>query len=271
MPTLEQQKQFFEAFGYLSLPGLLKDDISWIIEEFTAVFTDRGIEHDTTQRTTVVPFIDQRAKLCTLLDHAQIVPVVQNLLGADFNYLGGDGNYYTGDTTWHSDGFHSSGLFVKVALYLDSVTRDTGCLRVIPGSHRVDLQHSWDARRAASAEQLWGIGQRDVPAIAIESQPGDVVIFNHNLMHAAFGGSSQRRMFTLNLCRHCETTEEIADLQGYIHSHDRFWIDAIHSDTMRQTASEQRMTHLKQVMEHETQLPALSAAARLRMAEPSRG
>lgn len=270
MPSPEQQKQFFDTFGYVILRGLLKEDIAWITEEFAAVFTDRGAQHDGSKRTCIVPFIDQRERLCTLLDHPGIVDAARNLLGEDFNYIGGDGNYYTGDTTWHSDGWHSVGLFAKIALYLDPVTRDTGCLRVIPGTHRLEHQ-PWAARQAGKSQDLWGIEQRDVPSVPLESQPGDVVIFNHNLMHASFGGNTRRRMFTLNLCRKCETPEEIQDLENYINSHDRFWIDALHSDTMRRTASDARMRHLRQVIEHENQLPALTAKARERMAEPARG
>src|ERR1022692_2320484 len=112
-----QQKQFFETFGYVVLPGLVKDEIDWIIPEFEAVFTDRGIHHDGTKRSVVVPFIDQREKLCTLLDHPSVVAAASNLMGEDFNYIAGDGNYYTGDTGWHSDGYHEVGLFVKVAFY----------------------------------------------------------------------------------------------------------------------------------------------------------
>ncbi|MDQ4087272.1 MAG: hypothetical protein M3177_04555, partial [Pseudomonadota bacterium] len=51
-------------------------------------------------------------------------------IGEGFNYVGGDGNWYTGDTAWHSDGFHHVGRYLKIALYLDPVGRDTGCLRV---------------------------------------------------------------------------------------------------------------------------------------------
>ena len=38
MELSQQQHDFFETFGYLVLPGLLKDEIGWIIEEFEAVF-----------------------------------------------------------------------------------------------------------------------------------------------------------------------------------------------------------------------------------------
>jgi hypothetical protein len=266
-----QQVGFFETFGYLVLPGLLAEDIGWITAEFAAVFTDRNLVHDPTQRTCVVPFIDSRERLSALLDHPRVEGLAASLLGDDFNYVGSDGNYYSGDTGWHSDGFHTVGKFIKIALYLDPVTRDTGALRVIPGSHRIELENSWDARKARHAKELWGIEQRDVPAIALESTPGDVVAFNHNLMHAAFGGSSCRRMFTLNCCRHCETAREIADLESYIGGHDRFLNDHMHSDQMKATASPARTRHLSQVMAHEGHLAALAAKARETMLEPARG
>jgi len=266
-----EQVEFFATFGYIVLPGLVSDDIGWIRQEFEAVFSDRGLVHDHRQRTCVVPFIDSRVRLCTLLDHPKIEGLAASLLGDDFNYIGSDGNYYAGDTSWHSDGFHTVGRFIKIALYLDPVTRDSGALRVIPGSHRVDMLDRWAARKACNSMEIWGIEQRDVPAISLDSTPGDVVAFNHNLMHAAFGGSSQRRMFTLNCCRQCVSPEEIQDLESYIGGHDRFLNDHMHSDQLKATASEGRMVHLSQVMEHEGHLPALAAIARQTMLEPSRG
>src|SRR5436309_5329919 len=149
-----QQKHLFETFGFLVLPELLADDIGWITEEFEAAFRERGVVHDGTKRSCIVPFIDQRELLCTLLDHPRIEGLIASLLGDQFNYVGGDGNYYSGDTGWHSDGFHQVGKFLKVAIYLDPVTRDTGCLRVIPGTHRMDAlaqpdqgRPGWDARQ----------------------------------------------------------------------------------------------------------------------------
>ncbi len=268
--TLEQ-KQFFETFGFLSLPGLLKDDIAWITDEFEAVFHGRNVVHDGSKRSCIVPFIDQRERLSTLLDHPKLVGLISGILGEEFNYLGGDGNYYTGDTRWHSDGFHVVGKYLKVALYLDDVGRDSGCLRVIPGTHRFDMFQGWDAREASESSERWGIEQNCVPAVALETKPGDVVAFNHNLMHASFGGSTRRRMFTLNCCAHCETDPELGELKKYIANHHRYWIDQMHSDIMRGTASPDRMRHLQQVIDNEGHLPALSAQARKEMTEPARG
>jgi hypothetical protein len=271
MRPTDQQQRFFETWGYLVLPGLLADEIDWVTEEYEAVWRERDVIHDGSQRSCIVPFADQRERLCALLDDPRLEGLVDGLLGGEFNYLGGDGNWYTGDTDWHSDGSHRVGKYLKVAFYLDSLTRDSGCLRVIPGTHRLDLAAAWEARDARKARELWGIEPREVPCTALETQPGDLVAFNHNLMHASFGGGARRRMFTMNFCRRCETEEEIKDLEQFIHAQARFWIDHLHSDLMRRTASPRRMRHLEQVIEHEGQLRERAAKARAQMREPARG
>lgn len=265
------QKRFFEDFGYLVLRQFLANDIGWITEEFEAVFRERQTKHVGTQRSCIVPFIDQRERLCTLLDHPGIHQVLCDLLGDDFNYLAGDGNFYTGDTGWHPDGEHERGLYLKAAFYLDPLTRDTGALRVIPGTHRKQAFEGTRVRKAGGCKQHWGIEQKDVPCVALESTPGDLVIFNHNLMHSSVGGSQRRRMFTMNCGRRARTTEEIADLEAYIAGHSRFWIDSSFSDLMKQTAAQQRMKHLEQVLAHEAALPELSAKARREALEPACG
>ncbi|MCW8131278.1 MAG: phytanoyl-CoA dioxygenase family protein [Planctomycetota bacterium] len=267
----EGQKRFFEDFGFLKLPGFLKNEIGWITEEFEAVFRDRKTMHVGTQRSCIVPFIDQREKLCTLLDHPGLHAVLCDLLGDDFNYLAGDGNFYTGDTGWHPDGCHRRGLYLKAAFYLDELNAETGALRVIPCTHRLDAFEPSRVRTAGNCREHWGIEQREVPFVALDITPGDLVIFNHNLMHASVGGGKRRRMFTMNCGKHASTPEEIQDLEQYIAGHSRFWLDSSYSDVMKRTASPQRMRHLAQVLEHEKGLPELSAKARAGMAEPSRG
>lgn len=269
MALTAQQRAFFETFGYLVFPGLLVDDVPWIIEGFEEIFARQGLTHEGTQRT--IAGTDTSERLCTLLDHPKVLDVASSLMGDDFNYLGGDANYYVGDTGWHSDGWHDVGLYVKMAFYLDPVTRDTGCLRVIPGSHRVGNPWVEEVRKVGRPEENFGISGRDVPSVALESRPGDVVVFNHNLHHAAFGGGNQRRMFTLNLCRRADNPAELADLRGFINSAARFWVTQSHSDIMRRTASPARMRHLEQVIANEDELPELVRRAKETMSEPARG
>lgn len=267
MALSEQQCAFFETFGFLVFRGMVAEDLPWINEGFAEIFANR--EHDGTRRTTAGT--DTSEKLCRLLDHPKVLEVATSLLGDDFNYLGGDANFYVGDTWWHSDGWHDIGQFVKMAFYLDPVGPDTGCLRVIPGSHSIGNDWVDRVRRVGQAEAKLGIPPHEVPAFALESHPGDVVVFNHNLQHAAFGGNSRRRMFTLNLSRRAESAAEVQELRNFINSNARFWVPQSHSDVMRQTASPARMRHLAQVIENEDELPEMVRQAKLTMSEPANG
>ena len=70
-----------------------------------------------------------------MLDDARILSIASAILGDDFNYAGGDGDFWVGDTAWHPDGNYPDLFAIKLPFILDPLTRDTGCLRVLSGSH----------------------------------------------------------------------------------------------------------------------------------------
>jgi Phytanoyl-CoA dioxygenase (PhyH) len=276
MTLTEQQIGFFETFGYLAFPGLVTDRIDEISREFDAIWAangggHHGQPHDEKLRSCIAQFIDLSERLSSLLDDPRIRGIGVSLLGDDFNYMGSDGNLYAGDTGWHSDGRHTEGLHLKLAFYLDPLTRETGCLRVIPGSHLPSDRYT-EALHQQIGRSLehWGVPGRDLPAVALETQPGDVVCFNHNTKHAAFGGSGRRRMFTMNLCRRYPQ-ERLAELRDYMSGGARFWVERGYGEAMIRTAGPERMRHLEQVLANDGHLAELSRQARARMAEPSRG
>lgn len=249
-PTLAQQRAFFETYGILRLPGLLKNEVAGIIAEFETVFAAHGRHADGTRRRTIVPFVDQSADLCRLLDHPGILAAVGNLIGPDFNYVSSDGNYYTGDTGWHRDSLYQSSSYLKLALYLDRVTKDTGCLRVVPGSHHDAALKIFDGAALPAAESLWGVHGRDLPAFPLENEPGDVLLFNHRVLHSSWGGGTERRMFTMNLGRRAKDPKELDDLISYISYHMRgHGMPAPYGQAMLETASPARMVHLTQPQE----------------------
>ncbi|MDA0746783.1 MAG: phytanoyl-CoA dioxygenase family protein [bacterium] len=276
MQLSEQQLAFFDTFGYVGFPGLMADAIEDVTNAFEEVWTERGgghngQAHDGKQRSCIVPFIDQHERLSALLDDPRIHGLLTSLLGPDFNYMGSDGNYYAGDTVWHSDGWGKAVRFVKVAFYLDPLTRDTGCLRVIPGSHHLEDRFALALQgQIRKSNEDWGTEGKDLPALALETQPGDIFVFNHNLKHAAFGGSAWRRMFTIN-CSQRFPEDRVDDLKKYISAHARFWTDRIYGETMIATAGPQRRIHLEQGLANDGHLAALAAKARAEMPEPSRG
>ena len=274
----EQQLSFFRTFGYLSFPGLMTDRIEEIQSEFEAVWAmhgggHNGKPHDEKARSCIVPFIDQSEVLCTLLDDPRILGIAYSILGDDFNYTGSDGNFYVGETRWHSDGARKpeEPMYIKIAFYLDRLTRDTGALRVIPGSHLVGDGYA-DAlsNRIGNSQEQWGLRGRDIPAAVLETQPGDLVMFNHNTKHAAFGGGVRRRMFTINLSQRYPQNR-LDDLRKQIATAARFWINRKYGEKMVRTAGPGRMRHLEQNMANDGHLAELSRQARERMSEPSRG
>jgi hypothetical protein len=272
----DAQVRQFKTFGFLSFPGLLADRAEAIIDAFERVFQEKGgghagRKHDGKARSCVTPFIDQSEYLSSLLDDERIDGILTGLVGADYNYGGSDGNYYVGETWWHSDGWRDEMTFVKIAFYLDSLTRTTGALRVIPASHRVGTPYADELERnLRRSDDEWGIGARDIPALALDNKPGDVVVFNHNVKHAAFGGGNARRMFTINASERFPA-EKIHILRDAIAGSARFWNETSYGPAMLRTATPKRRVHLEQVLANEDHLPALVAKAKLEMSEPSRG
>ena len=273
----EQQLAFFETFGYLHFPGLLADCIDKVIEEFETIWESHGgghggRAHDPTRRSCIVPFPDLSEYLSALLDDPRIHDIAAGILGDDFNYTSGDGNLYAGDTAWHSDGFTAEGIpGIKIAFYLDRLTRETGALQVIPGSHRVGDSYADGLQRdLANSDTLLGASGEEVPSVAFEVIPGDIVAFNHNLKHAAFGGTGRRRMYTMNFCAHYPD-DRLQEFREALATGARFWIDRIHGEAMIRTAGPERWVHLRQVRENDTLLPERHRELRERMTEPSRG
>ena len=242
-----QQVAFFRTFGYLAMPGLLADCIGEITQAFTEVFERHQRQHDGSARTAILPFLDSHERLCALLDDPRIDGIAASLLGDDYNYLGSDGNYYVGDTQWHCDWWSEDMTFIKIAFYLDPVRRDTGALRVVPGSNAASPYRAALGDRIVDCRQTLGITGAEVPAVALECDPGDVVCFDLNTLHASFGGSNRRRMFTINACqRHPE--DKLAGLRKLMSVLGSKHSDGYYGKVLVDTATPQRQRHMEQVL-----------------------
>ncbi len=283
MKLTEQQLSHMETFGFLAFPGLMKDKIDSIIESFESIWNEQGgghngTVHDGTARSCIVPFIDQSTFLSGLLDDNRINGIFSSLLGEDFVYLGSDGNFYVSDTNWHSDTDWSGKMrgkppriYYKMAFYLDPLTRNTGALRVIPGSHCYGDVFAESVESAIrKSPENWGLKGSEVPSIALETEPGDIVVFNQNTKHSAWGGSERRRMFTIN-CTARFAEADIHILKNEIAAGARFWLDNVYGEAMLKTAGPKRMIHLEQPLAHQSHLQEEVRKAKENMAEPSRG
>jgi ectoine hydroxylase-related dioxygenase (phytanoyl-CoA dioxygenase family) len=281
MRLTEQQTRYFDTFGFLGFPGLFEDEADAITENFERVWTEHGgghnnRPHDHQRRSALLPFVDVNEYLSGLIDDLRIDGVAASILGDDYNYTASDGNFYVGDTAWHSDGYPGwKYRSIKMAFYLDPVDRGTGCLRVIPGSHRVGDIYAEALQEAAGyrsdhTEARWGIRGTDVPAVALETQPGDMLVFNHRTKHASFGGGTRRRMFTLNFQERYRD-EDLPALRDELAREARFWHDSAYGEVMVRTATPARMVHLEQRLANDDHLPEVVRRLREEMDEPSRG
>jgi hypothetical protein len=273
----EHQLQFFRTYGYLSLPQALSGDIAWIQDEFEAAWRSlSSIAHDGSKRTRFPSsFITASRKLTSLIDHPAVCDTLDALLGQGWSSYGGDGNLYAGESHWHSDvpdkcwEAKTTTVHIKVAFYLDRLTAETGALRVIPGSH-----HFGDRYARLIDERLpsWGEGiskgdhGRAQPSVALTNDPGDLILFDHRLKHASFGGGPRRRMFTLNTFAPCATPGECEAARTIMrHYRDHLkvnwtagpgWLDWI------ATLSEKGKSHHEQVVRFSHEIMGELATAR---------
>ena len=59
------------------------------------------------------------------------------------------------------------------------------------------------------SEGSFGVGGTESPYFALDSEPGDIVMFRGGLYHASYGGGDHRRMFTLNFAARPRHADEV--------------------------------------------------------------
>ena len=275
-----QHRSFFETFGYLYFPGLFQDRIDRIIEEFEAVWASRdqrgydGKQHNGSKRTSIVPFPDQSEYLSTLLDDPRLIAIISGLIGDDFSYSGGDGNLFATDGNWHSDGYSPERYrIVKAAFYLDPVTRETGALRVIPGSHHCGDKFAQAVEQGVNLGKprpenypQWNITPEHVPCVVLETTPGDLIVFHQNVKHVGLNGSTRRRMFAMGFMPRYPD-DELEKLQDLLASEGRWLVDSVIGPAMRRTAGPERMRHLQQIIDNDFKVKAVADEHRRERAE----
>lgn len=208
----EQQVRFFETFGFLKLPGIFADDIDEIDRSFDEVFAAEGhvrmethVELHGDERRLIIPqFVTKHPRLDALRSDPRVVGILTSLIGPDFEYAESDGNLFDCESFWHSDTYGAPMQIhhVKLSFYLDRLRADSGAIRVIPGSHHFRETYATDLRRGfretVGIEDYFGVDPREIPSIAIETDPGDLVVWDFRTIHASYYGGIGRRLFSIN-------------------------------------------------------------------------
>jgi hypothetical protein len=190
----------FHTFGFLVLRG-------WFTSEEAAALRGEVVEELARQYPDAAPdpgrrlfcsMFDQRlACFAGLISDQRFLAVAEQLHGPTLPVYSEANRYHIGDTPWHAD-LHPSipdaidTAGIKFIHYLEPLTASSGALRVIPGSHRQPMHGAVKLHLANHAPAIV-----DLPAVACETNPGDVVVFHHALFHASAHVRTQRHMHDL--------------------------------------------------------------------------
>jgi len=220
-----EQKAHFDVFGFLILrQAFTPKEIDKTASEAEIIWEDRRNKNPSqNEGISLDEFVEQRPTLMNLLVDDRIHGTIEGLLGPDFIFAGSEGQVtshrYHG---WHpdrpGDEEEVSYLRIKVMLYLDPLNKDNGCLRVIPGSHRLPLHTQIEPEnRHQHGEYVkpFDVSGPDIPGFPFECRPGDVIFFCQSLWHGMFNGKDSRRYVALKFADRPTTDKHLASLRYY--------------------------------------------------------
>ena len=149
-----------------------------------------------------VPMMCERTPQSLALVDALAGPATQ-LLDRAVIPVRAKGTRYLGGTSWHRDSDLDVAT-VGFAAYLEPLDSHNGALRVLPGSHRV-----------LPTESPSGVpAEGSLVGYAIETDPGDMIVFDERLWHASSGGA-ERRQWRVDFVADPSTPAEEDQIRSY--------------------------------------------------------
>lgn len=215
-----EQVAHFQTFGFLVLrKHFTENEISVMKREAEEIYDeDRdGKPFGGEETQYIQPFFERKPYLSTLVDDDRLYSIGEDLLGPDFVLISTEGRLRVGPTAWHGMVPKEDALrTVKINIYPDPLTRDTGCLRVIPGSHHMASPDMYEPLRALNYRadfRPFGFTPAEVPCVPLEVVPGDVVLFQEYVLHSSFGGGYEgRHQLSTSFYANPTTVEEIKEI-----------------------------------------------------------
>lgn len=110
---------------------------------------------------------------------------------------------------------------IKGILYLTETTREQGAIRFVAGSHHREFHKKLRALQGSGQDfpgyngfwnetNYFGVRGRDVPSVAVESRPGDFVLFHQSLFHYVWNHAPNRRAIQISWAGYPHTPERLA-------------------------------------------------------------
>ena len=223
----EDQIHHFRVFGFLALRKVYDNEeierLGRLADELWT--TELGHTPSEEEHVSMAPFLELHPDTLTLIEDDRLYTPMVQLLGKDMMWMGSEGVQGTMTRRpyhhWHADRpgpLELGYLRIKIMMYLDPMRKDAGAFRVIPGSHRSPFHEEltpFQQRHGHEDPAFFGGRGSDVPCHAVETDPGDAVIFNQSLYHAVYGKAGRRRYIALKYATRPTTDAHLASIMQY--------------------------------------------------------
>ncbi|MDX1935365.1 MAG: phytanoyl-CoA dioxygenase family protein [Capsulimonadales bacterium] len=180
-------REVFEREGFGFVPGLFTEaECAAMKAEILRLVAEKG-DH----AGVFVGLAAHSPLFAELRSHPRLLDALETLYGPDIEFLSDKIVYKSRDkdfgSPWHQDWPYWEGAHkISVWVALDPATPESGCLKVLPGSHKNVATHDGEA---APGE---GFGHRLRPdavdeskAITLPCAIGDAIFFHDLLLHAS--------------------------------------------------------------------------------------
>ena len=225
----------FNENGYIIVKNLInKDNINKILEKIK-IFEDNIIKSDKLESYYVlensetgkyIKYLSKPIENITNINqlvNGKVFKIASELLGEDVFLLGNDlhQKYPNSDsiTPSHQDSFLAGSVpphnFLTIWIALDYCNEENGCLQVVKGSHKLNVQEHHKSKHTAFSSTLQEDGK--IPnkfkddIIKSKLNPGDAIVFHGNTIHYADGNKSTnkwRRGISLRFANDNYTTHD---------------------------------------------------------------
>ncbi len=223
MELSSDQRADFDRDGYVFLPDVFSTDEAQVLrhaadEVFALDRKEVWQEATGVARTAFAAHLYNEA-FARLGAHPRLINPVRQLLDGEVyihQYKVNAKAAFDGDVwqwhqdygTWNRDDLMPEPRAMNIAVFLDPVTAANGPLLFIPGSHRQGV-YSAGHDLATTSYPLWTLDRETITRLADErgivaptGQPGSVLMFHSNLVHASPPNISpwHRVIVYLSLC-----------------------------------------------------------------------
>ena len=204
----DDQVGFFKAYGFLVFRNLLTEqEMAQVGNEAESAATKIYGDQSGGPQGKWVPLLgDSTPFSASLLEDPRFYAIATEVFDGSLVGVNTDMLFWQGDTGWHRDLDVPGNTGLKIIYYLDPLQAENGALRVVPASHIEPHETEVPdveplvlaAGDADYQEKVRGLtkraGDRMLPSVVVESEPGDVIAFEMPLLHSSFGGAAGRRL-----------------------------------------------------------------------------